>query len=145
MRSSSLILGLCLGCAGLPLPVERQRECPGAIEAVASEPVQLRRRAQYERQVGESKVSFELIIEKKGEHLVVLGLSPFGAKAFAISQRGDELTIERLLGPALAIEPRDVLRDLGHARYLEAERPPARVRIENRRCRAETRLTLVDD
>lgn len=136
-----LLGALGVGCTMLP---ERQAECGGAIAALSAQPGELRRRALYERRSGGSSVSLELVIERRGTNMVVLALSPFGAKAFAIRQAGGAVEVENFLGPALEIAARDVLRDLGHASYLGAAKPARRVRIENRACGYEAVLRLVD-
>jgi hypothetical protein len=78
-------------------------------------------------------VALELVAERRGERLVVVGFNAFGAKAFALTQRGLEVDAESFLGRALAVPPENVLRDLHAARFARPD-APARVAVARPGC-----------
>jgi hypothetical protein len=127
-------LALC-GCAtrwsGLP---PRIAPCPGPIPSVHTLPpgdFVLRERVRYDGT--EVSTGFLLVVERRGERLVVVGLNAFGAKAFSVAQQGLEVEDTSHLGRALQVPPRNVLRDLYAAR-LGQTRAPGRVRVERPEC-----------
>lgn len=63
---------------------------------------------------------FELIAQKKGRELVLIGLSPLGAKLFSVVQTGLETRVEALPSAALPIPPLNVLRDFHRFRVSAA-------------------------
>ena len=62
--------------------------------------------------------SFGLVLQKSGPKLVLVGLTPFGAKAFGVTQIGVQTWAQSFLGPALAVPPENVLRDVHRAHFL---------------------------
>jgi len=65
--------------------------------------------------------SFGLVLEKSGPKLVLVGLTPFGAKAFGVTQIGVQTWAQSFLGPALAVPPENVLRDVHRAHFLTSD------------------------
>jgi uncharacterized protein DUF3261 len=117
---AAVLIGPLLGsgCQHLPWRGRAVPECPG--ELVSSEAIPgeflLRQRWRVER--GDEAWSLEVVAQKRGDELVVVGLHPFGAKLFAIRQRGLETSVEAVPAPALEVPPLNVLRDLHRARFL---------------------------
>jgi hypothetical protein len=60
---------------------------------------------------GDVDAGFLVVAEKRGHRLVLVGLNPFGAKAFSVTQQHGAVTAESHLGRALAVPPENVLRD----------------------------------
>jgi hypothetical protein len=60
---------------------------------------------------------FELVVQKKGRELILVGLSPFGAKLFTTIQTGLDTRVDALPGAVLPIPPLNVLRDLHRFRF----------------------------
>lgn len=106
----ALLVGLaCAAWPGLP---PRLAPCPGPVPAVASLPAGdfgWRERVRYRG--GDVDAGFLVVAEKRGDRLVLVGLNPFGAKAFSVTQQQGALTAESHLGRALAVPPENVLRD----------------------------------
>jgi hypothetical protein len=86
----------------------------------------------------------ELVTQKRGDELVLVGLDAFGAKSFVVTQRGSEVDVERPRG-RLPLPPANLLRDLHRARFapegalpepgVTIARPgPDEVTIEHARC-----------
>lgn len=67
--------------------------------------------------------AFGLVLQKTGPKLVLLGLTPFGAKAFGVTQIGTEVWTESYLGPVLSVPPENVLRDVHRAHFLIVDDP----------------------
>ena len=67
--------------------------------------------------------SFGLVLQKTGPKLVLLGLTPFGAKAFGVTQIGIETWTQSYLGAALPVPPENVLRDVHRAHFLIVDDP----------------------
>ena len=66
--------------------------------------------------------SYALVLQKHGPSLVLIGLTSYGAKAFAVTQVGVRTYPESYLGP-LPVPPENVLRDLHRAHFLASESP----------------------
>ena len=81
---------------------------------------------------GQVDESYGLVIQKTGPKLVLLGLTPFGAKAFSVVQIGAQTWSESYLGPALAVPPENVLRDVHRALFLTVEDPALEPRTVSR-------------
>ena len=118
------------GCAHLPpppafipLPLPRLADCPGSLvptsELEGDWLIHERIRVRGER-VDEA---YGLVVQKNGPRLVLVGLTPFGAKAFSVTQIGVEVWSESKLGAALPVPPENVLRDLHRAHFLATDDP----------------------
>ena len=155
-----LSLLLATGCASLGLGLARllpdgARECPGPLPAV--EPGQGDFRVHQRARVQGEDLDWrlELVAEKRGDALVLVGLDAFGGKLFAVSQQADEVSVERPRG-RLPRPPADLLRDFHRARPaseaappepgVRIERPrPGEVSIEHERCGYRTRLVTLEE
>jgi hypothetical protein len=80
---------------------------------------------------------FQLIVQKRDRELVLIGLSPLGAKLFTTVQTGLDTRVDALPGAVLPIPPLNVLRDLHRLRFSEASPPIATgetAELRNARC-----------
>jgi Protein of unknown function (DUF3261) len=165
IRSGSAALGLVLllletGCASLGLGIARllpdgARECAGRLPPSQQLEGDFRVR-QRARVQGESlDWRLELVAEKRGDALVLLGLDAFGGKLFAVSQQGAEVEVERPRG-RLPRPPVDLLRDFHRSRPASEAAPPepgirieraqpGEVSIEHDRCGYRTRLVTLEE
>ena len=64
---------------------------------------------------------FDAVLQGSGDELLLLGLTPMGTKAFAVRQRGGEVTVERFVDAPLAAPAEAVLLDI-HRAWLD-DRP----------------------
>jgi hypothetical protein len=163
-QRASLLCALWLlagtGCASLELGVARLLpdgacECPGRLPPSQQLEGDFRI-LQRARLQGESlDWQLQLVAEKRGDALVLLGFDALGGKLFAVSQRGEEVEVERPRG-RLPRPPVDLLRDFHRARSaseaappepgIRIERPqPAEVSIEHERCGYRTRLVTLEE
>ena len=165
MRNSvyGMVVGATLtaalpGCATLGLALNRalpdeRRACPGPLVPTEEMPGDFLLR-QDVRVEGEGlDWALTLVSQKRGPVLVLVGLDPFGAKLFTLTQRGVEVTVERPRG-RLPLPPVNLLRDLHRARFGRPGTPPepdvtiaaddaGTVRIHHAVCRYDTTLVLV--
>ena len=109
--------------AFIPLPLPHLADCPGSLRATQEIEgdwvIHERIRIRGER-VDEA---YGLVVQKHGPRLVLVGLTPFGATAFSVTQIGVELWSESKLGPALPVPPENVLRDLHRAHFFATDDP----------------------
>lgn len=69
-------------------------------------------RQHIEGEYGERRVAFEAIVQKQGNTLLVLTLTPYGSRAFAITQTGQDVTVEKFISRDLPFDPRFILLDV---------------------------------
>lgn len=142
-----LSLGLLAGCMTLRLITQRPArlaECPGIL--VPSEQIDgdFLSRMQIQITSEHVAVGYDLILQKKGDRLVLIGLTRFGAKAFSVVQVGRHLEVESTMGPATQVPPANILRDLHRARFLGAGPAPASGVVESQRDGESLRDTWSD-
>jgi len=110
-----------LGCASLGLDLARglpdqRRECPGAL--VATQQIEgeflLRQRVRVQGEGLDWRLA--LVVQKRGDTLILIGLDAFGAKEFVLTQTGSDVVVERPRG-RLPLPPINLLRDLHRVRF----------------------------
>ena len=159
--------GLCLawllpvlGCASLGLGLARvlpdgARECPGRLVPTQEIQGEFRIRQHVHVQGEGLDWQLELVAQKRGDVLVLVGLDTFGAKLFALTQHGSEVSVERPRG-RLPLPPTDLLRDFHRARLAGEDAPPEpgvtlerpkrdEVTIQHERCGYRTRLVTFEE
>ena len=82
--------------------------------------------------------SFEAVIQKTGDRLVVLGLAPHGGRGFALTQKGVEVHFQRFVPERLPFPPRFILYDVFRTWFYRA--PPGTIERDGERV-----TTIVDD
>jgi hypothetical protein len=87
-------------------------------------------RQQLSGTFGEREFKFEAVLQLRNGTLTVLGLTPFGTKAFVLEQTGTEVTFEPLIDREMPFPPEYMLQDIHrawfwHTRLPWADRPPA--------------------
>jgi len=118
--------------AFIPLPLPHLSDCPGSLvpttdldgDWLIHERIRVRGAGVDE--------DYGLVVQKNGPRLVLVGLTPFGAKAFSVTQIGVEIWSESRLGAALPVPPENVLRDLHRAHFLATDDPTFEGRIVRR-------------
>ena len=117
-----------LGCASLGLALSRAlpdggRECPGRLLPTEQIEAGLRIRQSVRVQGEDLDWRIDLVAQKRGDALVLIGLDAFGAKSFVVTQRGSQVSVERPRG-RLPLPPIDLLRDFHRAWLLPETAPP---------------------
>lgn len=75
--------------------------------------------ARFMDREGEShSARFEAIVQKSGDVLSVLGMTPFGSRAFLVEQVGVDVRLQRFVNRDLPFPPRFILLDV-HRTYLQ--------------------------
>jgi hypothetical protein len=136
-----------LACANLP---PRLRRCDGPLRSTQEIAGDFTRHERIRVRGGRVDESFGLVLQKRGEKLVMLGTNAFGAKVFAVTQVGIALETKSFVGRALSVPPENILRDLHRAHFLTPEQQQTSqrtaeptehgVRIESKRCGYESVL-----
>jgi len=131
-----------LGCTAASVAIAPHiGECDGPLVDAAAIPggdFHLRERVHFAGQGVD--LGLELLAERRGDRLVVIGFNAFGARVFSLVQRGGEVESDAPLGRALAIAPGNALRDLHEARFFH---PESGERVEVRRHGCDYTATFV--
>jgi len=122
--AGSILFGFATACGWLPFAPRAIPDCPGEIRSTEKIPGDFTIRERVTVRTEDADFPFELIVQKKGRELVLVGLSPIGAKLFTLVQTGIETDVDALPGAALPIPPLNVLRDLHRFRFAVSD-PPA--------------------
>jgi hypothetical protein len=101
-------------------------EAPGELVATAEIPGNFLMRQQIDYRYGEQSGSFEAVVQKHCDELTVIGLTPFGTRAFSIRQRGSEVSVESHLPGAWPFPPRYVLLDIHRSYFVPIPKNPPR-------------------
>lgn len=138
-RAAGLIAALAAagvhGCATWPgFGPARLRDCPGTlvdVEEIPGGDFLLRERLRVRGE--DVDFSVDLVAERRGPHLVVVGLDAFGARVFHVEQEGVGVSSASRFGPMLPLPPENALRDLHAARFATPDRG-GRVEISRPGC-----------
>lgn len=119
MRARILLLPLLTALAACPATTPTtapetasKAGYPGELLDPASVAQNFSIRQHIEGAYGERKVSFEAVVQKKGETLLVLTLTPYGSRAFLVQQTGQHVEIESFIPRELPFNPRFILLDV---------------------------------
>ncbi len=130
-RGAALALALGLAAAALAacsplawLGPSRLRQCPGQLVPTSEIEGEFRLRQRVRFRAEDLDEVFDVVVEKRGETITLVGFNPLGAEVFALRQEGATATIVSSAGPALRVPPRNVLRDLHRVRFLAVEGAP---------------------
>jgi hypothetical protein len=85
---------------------------------------------------------FDAVVQASGDELLLLGLTPMGTKAFAVRQRGTEVTVERFVDAPLPAPAEAVLLDI-HRAWLDDRPTQARADGWHRRRVTDARGEVV--
>ena len=128
LRCGLALALLAAGCrtplpAAVPIlaPLPKLADCPGRLRSTQDIEGDWVIHEQLRVTGGGVDESYALVVQKTGPKLVLLGLTPFGAKAFSVVQIGTQTWAESYLGPATAVPPENVLRDLHRALFLTVD------------------------
>jgi hypothetical protein len=120
MRAWPLIL-LC-ACAA-PKPQPPRMEYPGALVPPSALGADFMLRQKISATFGESKeISFEAVLQKVGDQLTLIGLTPFGSRAFLLQQKGTEIEFTNYVDKELPFPPKYILLDIQRTLRIEQAR-----------------------
>ena len=81
-------------------------------------------RQRIEVRFRERRESFAAVIEKRADRLLLLGLTPFGTRAFALEQRGQKVTYTPYMQLTLPFSPLYILADVHRTFFRGLPRAP---------------------
>ncbi len=140
----ALLAAACKTLPTPPLPIPglpRLADCPGRLRSTQEIEGDWVIHERLRVTGGEVDESYGLVIQKTGPKLVLLGLTPFGTKAFSVVQIGTQTWSESYLGPATAVPPENVLRDLHRALFLTVDDPALEPRAVSRDAEGAVHVT----
>ena len=107
------------GCRHLPPPLRARAvpDCPGPLVATDAVTGDFLVRQRLRVTAGDQSWSLQLVAQKQGDELTLLGFHPLGAKLFTLQQRGLRITADAAPAPLLEIPPRNLLRDFHRERF----------------------------
>jgi hypothetical protein len=109
MKLQGLVLALLLGC-GARQPAPPSDVLLPTLSAEVSRPFVLEQRLRG--RYGERELDAQVVLQWHEGVLRLIGLAPFGARAFVVEQRGTEVHVESSLGRELPFDPKHVLVDI---------------------------------
>jgi len=118
-HTSFLVLPMLLACATARPPPEAHTppfEYPGTLVEPRTLPGDFMRRQRISAQWKDGGGSFEAVLQKQGNRLLLVGLAPWGSKAFVLEQNGLEVTFRSYVDRELPFPPRNLLLDI-HRTY----------------------------
>lgn len=112
------LLALALAACAAPAPRSPALllEAPALVPTLGT-PDGFLLRQHVEFSAGERSGSFEAVVERRCDELVVVGFTPFGTRAFSIRQRGTQVGTEILVPGSWPFPPEYILLDV-HRAYL---------------------------
>ena len=110
---------LAAGCRQLPPPLRARalRDCPGPLVATDAIAGDFLVRQRVLVTAGGTSWPLQLVAQKRGDVLTLLGFHPLGVKLFTLQQRGLRVTVDAAPAPLLEIPPRNLLRDFHRERF----------------------------
>lgn len=119
-----LLSGCCLHAPQLALT---PGSYPGTLASPSELPSDFLWRQRLTATYGDREDSFDVVLQKRGDELVLIGLTPFGTKAFVLTQTGTTIAFQPLIDQAAPFPPRFVLLDI-HRAYFPALPGPSATR-----------------
>jgi hypothetical protein len=120
MSLAAAIGALTLRCALKPRPVSTltAREYPGTLVLPSTVPGEFLARQLVKARYEGTRVRFESVLQKRGDTLTLLGLTPFGTRAFLLQQEGTAVTFTSYVDRVLPFPPRYILYDIQRALFI---------------------------
>ncbi|MGH1346090.1 MAG: DUF3261 domain-containing protein [Nannocystales bacterium] len=109
-----LVAAVALGCPPPPptKTPDPQVGYPGTLRDPGSSPHNFMVRQHAKGSYGERAISFEAVVQKNKDQLIVLVLTPYGSRALLIEQNGAEVRTEKFIDRELPFDPAFILLDV---------------------------------
>ena len=107
----ALLLVLLAGGCASPQPMG-PRAYPGALDPPATHPGGFLDRQKVVARYGDREVTFDAVLQKHDDELLLLGMTPFGSRAFVVRQTGHDVSFDTYVAQTLAFPPRYILIDV---------------------------------
>jgi len=102
-------VALVTACGGAP---SRPRSYPGVLHAPSTLGADFLTRQRIVATYQDQRVSFDAVVQKRADTLTLLGLTPFGSRAFLLEQRGGAVRFVSYVPRDLPFPPRNILIDV---------------------------------
>ena len=102
---------LSLACASVP-PRPAPREYPGVLVRPSELPGDFVRMQKLAVRFGDQSHSLEAVLQKKGDDLTLVALTPFRTRLFVLEQHGLEVTFTSYMPREMPFPPRYILYDV---------------------------------
>ena len=115
LRLLLLFVTLLLACSSAPRPVKSQpldANYPWRLREPAELPGDFLWEQRLTAQSAHSGGSLRVAVQKRGNNLTVIGLTPFSTKAFVLSQDGQQIEFQTFTDRELPFPPRFILIDI---------------------------------
>lgn len=96
---------------------------PGELVRVSSLPVDFITRQRVEVRSRTHTNRFDAVLQRRGDTLTLIALTPFGARAFVIEQHGSTVTFTPFVTRELPFPPRFILLDVHRAFFISLSAP----------------------
>ncbi len=117
LAAACFILAAC-AARREPLTAVPPREYPGTLVLPSSIPVDFIAQQEVRVRHGDRRVRFRSVLQKRGNTITVLGLTPFGSRAFLLQQEGPEVSFTAYVDRQLPFPPRYILLDIHRALFI---------------------------
>jgi Protein of unknown function (DUF3261) len=107
MRASILLVAVACATARPP-----QREYPGTLLSPSRSSGNFVRTQKLVAHYGGETRSMDAVLQKEGDLLTLVGMTPFGSKAFVLQQQGVEVTFKSYVPFELPFPPKYILLDV---------------------------------
>lgn len=104
-----ILLLILAACAASRPP---QREYPGTLSPPSRSPGDFLRTQRLVARYGGETRSMDAVLQKEGDLLTLIGMTPFGSKAFVLQQQGLEVTFQSYVPFELPFPPKYILLDV---------------------------------
>lgn len=94
------------------------REYPGTLVHPSTIAGDFLARQEVRGHYGEKRIRFRSILQKRGDTLTLLGMTPFGTRAFLLQQEGTEVTFTRYVDQKFPFPPKYILFDIHRALFI---------------------------
>jgi hypothetical protein len=123
----ALLAALLAGasCAPHASTAPADRPYSGPLVAPSSLPGSFLDRQHIVATYGDRSVTFDAVLQKRGGELTLLGLTPFGSRAFVLRQVGADVSFQSFVPQSLPFPPRYILIDVQRVFFAWAEPPAA--------------------
>jgi len=100
------------------------REYPGTLVSPSTVPGDFLARQVVKARYGETRIRFDSVLQKRGDTLTLLGLTPFGTRAFLLQQEGTDVNFTSYVDRVLPFPPYYILLDIHRALFIGVSSGP---------------------
>lgn len=122
--AAALLAGLLASCATTQTARPAPPPYPGNLLLPSQLGDDFMLRQTLEADYGDQGIKFSAVLQKTGDSLLMLGLTPFGTRAFKLEQTGEEVSFEKYVPKEMPFPPRYMLLDLQRTLFIGLPGPP---------------------